>query len=131
MDLLIESDIYEATIDDKGNYTDYLPSSSKFNNGLRCICGSRKEHTFDNRQNFSMHIKTKKHQKWIENLNANKLNYFSENIKLNENVSTQKLIIAKLQRENDEYSKLIVHLTKKIEMKEISNISNIDLINFD
>jgi hypothetical protein len=130
MDLLIEPDIYEPTIDEKGNYIDYLPPSNKFKNGLRCCCGSRKEHIFDNRQSFSIHSKTKKHQKWIEILNANKMNYFSENIKLNENISTQKLIIAKLQRENDEYAKLIVHLTKKIEMKESSNIS-FDLINFD
>ena len=130
MDLLIEPDIYEPTIDENGNY---LPSSSKFNNGVRCSCGSRKEHVFHNRQSFRTHIKSQTHQKWIENLNANKMNYFSENIKLNENVSNQKLIIAKLQRENDEYAKLIVHLTKKIEMKENSNISisNIDLINFD
>ena len=57
------------------------------------------------------------------------MNYFTENIKLNETISNQKLIIAKLQRENDENLKLIVHLTKKIEIKENPNV--IDLISFD
>jgi len=128
MDLAIEPDIYEPTIDDKTNYSDYLPPSSKFKNGLRCPCGSRKEHVFDNRQSFSTHIKTKTHIKWLIDLNNNKMNYFSENLKLNETISTQKIIIAKLQRENNDYTKLIAHLTKKIEIK---NEISIDLLNFD
>jgi hypothetical protein len=130
MDLVSEPDIYEPTINESGNYVDYLPPSSKFKNGLRCPCGSRKEHIFDSRQCFSTHSKTKKHQKWIENLNANKLNYFSENIKLNETIGTQKVIIAKLQKDNDEYARLIAHLTKKNEFKDDKNIC-IDLLNFD
>jgi hypothetical protein len=129
MDLQVESDIYEPNIDSDGDYSDYLPTASKFKNGLRCPCGSRKEHVFDNRQSFSGHIKTKTHLKWIADLNANKMNYFTENIKLNETIANQKIIIAKLQRENDENLKLIAHLTKKIEIKENPNI--IDLISFD
>lgn len=129
MDLLVESDIYEPNIDSDGDYSDYLPTASKFKNGLRCPCGSRKEHVFDTRQSFSGHIKTKTHLKWIADLNANKMNYFTENIKLNETIANQKIIIAKLQRENDENLKLIAHLTKKIEIKENPNI--IDLISFD
>jgi hypothetical protein len=130
MDLALDSDIYEPIIDEKSNYLDYLPSSSKFQNGLRCPCGSRKEHVFDSRQSFASHIKTKTHQKWLTDLNNNKMNYFSENIKLNEIITTQKIVIAKLQRENDEYAKLIAHLTKKIEIKENPNIV-LDLISFD
>ena len=97
---------------------------------MSCICGTRKEHIFDNRQGFSGHIKTKTHQKWLSELNLNKLNYFSENNKLNDVISNQKHIIARLQRENDENIKLIAHLTKKIEIKENTNLV-IDLINFD
>jgi hypothetical protein len=129
MDLIVESDIYEPNINDGGDYSDYLPTGSKFKNGLRCPCGARKEHIFDTRGSFSGHIKTKTHQKWISDLNTNKMNYFSENIKLNETISTQKIIIAKLQRENDENLKLIVHLTKKIEIKENYNV--VDLLSFD
>jgi hypothetical protein len=128
-DLTVESDIYEPNIDSEGDYSDYLPTASKFKNGLRCPCGTRKEHIFDTRQSFSCHIKTKTHQKWIIDLNANKMNYFTENIKLNETITNQKLIIAKLQRENDENLKLIVHLTKKIEIKEHPNV--VDLLSFD
>ena len=130
MDLIIESDIYEPNIDENGNYADYIPPSSKFINGLRCPCGSRKEHVFDSRQSFVTHIKTKTHQKWLLDLNTNKMNYFTENIKLTETISNQKIIIAKLQRENDENIKLIAHLTKKIEFKQNEN-TIIDLLTFD
>ena len=68
LDLIVESDIYEPCINDNGNYSDYLPSSSKFKNGLRCPCGTRKEHIFDTRQSFSGHVKTKTHQKWVSDL---------------------------------------------------------------
>jgi alpha-N-acetylglucosamine transferase len=130
MDLAIEPDVYEPIMDEKGNYIDYLPPSSKFQNGLRCACGSRKEHVFDTRQSFSGHSKTKTHQKWLTELNNNKLNYFSENIKLNEIIAAQKIVIAKLQREKDDNAQLVVHLTKKIEMQHNPDIM-IDLINFD
>jgi hypothetical protein len=129
-DLTLDSDIYEPNIDSEGNYSDYLPTSSKFKNGLRCPCGTRKEHVFDNRQSFSGHVKTKTHQKWLIDLNTNKMNYFTENIKLTETIKNQKFIIAKLQRENDENIKLIAHLTKKIEIKENPDIV-IDLLSFD
>jgi len=129
-DLTLDSDIYEPNIDSEGNYSDYLPTSSKFKNGLRCPCGTRKEHVFDNRQSFSGHVKTKTHQKWLIDLNTNKMNYFTENIKLTETIKNQKFIIAKLQRENDENIKLIAHLTKKIEIKENPGIV-IDLLSFD
>jgi len=58
------------------------------------------------------------------------MNYFTENIQLKDIINTQKIIIAKLQRENDENIKLIAHLTKKIEFKENNNIV-IDLLTFD
>jgi len=130
MDLTLESDIYEPCINDEGNYVDYLPTSSKFKYGLRCSCGSRKEHVFDSRQSFSGHIKTKTHIKWITDLNLNKMNFFTENIKLNETINNQKLVIGKLQRENNENLKLIAHLTKKLEFKENENLVG-DLLTFD
>ena len=129
MDLAIESDIYEPSINDKGDYIDYLPSSNKFKNGLRCHCGTRNEHIFDNRNSFSSHIRTKTHLRWLINLNFNKLNYFTENIKLTDTINNQKMVIAKLLRENDENIKLIAHLTRKIEFKENDNIVA-DLLDF-
>jgi hypothetical protein len=130
MELAIEPDIYEPNVNDKGDYIDIIPPSYKFKNGLRCICGTRKEHIFDNRQSFIIHIKTKTHKKWINEINLNKMNYYIDNIKLNEIIENQKIIIATLQKENDENNQLIKYLTKKIAIKENSNLV-IDLLNFD
>ena len=91
---------------------------------------AQEKNMFLTRVCFSGHIKTKTHTKWLSDLNANKINYFTENIKLNEIISNQKLVIARLQRENDENIKMIAHLTKKIEMKEHSHLAP-DLLTFD
>lgn len=130
MDLSLESDIYEPNIDDVGNYTDYLPPSSKFKNGLRCPCGSRKDHVFDSRSSFSIHIKTKTHQKWLTDLNTNKMNFYSECEKLKEVVNSQKIIIAKLEREINTKLKTIDYLTQQLMSRENEN-NVIDLLSFD
>jgi hypothetical protein len=129
MNLSLEPDIYEPNINEKGDYIDNIPYSSKFQNVLRCPCGTRKEHVFDIRSSFGSHIKTKTHQKWLQELNTNKLNHYTENIKLKELIGNQKLIIAKLQKDVHESNQLVAHLTKKIAIKENANL-DIDLLNF-
>jgi len=130
MNLSLDSDIYEPNIDDIGNYTDYLPPSSKFTNGLRCPCGARKDHVFDNRASFCMHIKTKTHQKWLIDLNTNKMNFYSECEKLKEVVNSQKIIIARLEKEITTKLKTIDYLTQQLMNKETEN-NVIDLLSFD
>jgi hypothetical protein len=131
MDLSLESDIYEPNSDDNGNYIDYLPPSSKFKNGLRCPCGARKDHVFDSRPSFSTHIKTKTHQKWLSDLNVNKTNFYSECEKLKEVVNSQKIIIARLEKEVTTKLKTIDYLTQQLMNKEVSNDNLIDLLSFD
>lgn len=130
MDLVIDSDIYEPSILDNGNYSDYLPSSSKFKNGLRCPCGSRKDHVFDSRQSFSVHIKSKSHQKWLSDLNTNKMNFYTECEKLKEVVNSQKLVIARLEKELIIKSKTIDYLTQQLINNE-PTCKDMDLISFD
>lgn len=130
MDISQESDIYEPNIDDNKNYIDYIPTSSKFQNGLRCPCGARKEHIFDSRTSFIGHIKTKTHQKWLSNLNLNKINYYTECEKLKEVVNSQKIIIAKLEKEINTKLKTIDYLTQQLMNKDNTN-NVIDLITFD
>lgn len=129
MDICHESDIYEPNIDDNKNYIDYIPPSCKFKNGLRCPCGARKEHVFDGRTSFIGHIKTKTHQKWVSNLNLNKINFYTECEKLKEVLNSQKIIIAKLEKELNIKLKTIDYLTQQLMNKDNNNI--IDLITFD
>jgi hypothetical protein len=125
MDLIMNPEIYEPNIDERGNYVDRCPNFQS--NGIRCCC-SKRDHIFDNRPSFMSHTKSKMHQKWLQDLNNNKFNYYSENTKYKEIINNQKMIIARLQKENDENIQLIAHLSKKIALNENAHLS-IDLIN--
>ena len=131
MDISHESDIYEPNMDDNENYIDYIPPSSKFKNGLRCPCGARKEHIFDSRTSFIGHIKTKTHQKWLSNLNLNKINYYTECQILKEVVDSQKIIIAKFEKELNTKLKTIDYLSEQLMNKDNFNNNIVDLITFD
>ena len=108
MELVEEPDIYSPSVDENGNYVDIIPSFCLIKKGLRCPCGSRKDKIYETNSIFSAHIKSKTHQKWIENLNLNMVNYYVENEELKETIMNQKLIIAK-------YEKMIIKLEKMIQ----------------
>ena len=131
MDLIADSDIYEPSLGYEGNYSDYVPPSSKFKNGLRCPCGTRKEHVFDSKQSFTCHIKTKTHQKWLVELNANKMNYYTECEKLKEVVNSQKIIIAKMEHDLNVKMKTINYLSQQLMAKDTGKNEMIDLLSFD
>ena len=131
MDLALASDIYQPSIGDDGNYSDYLPSSSKFIHGLRCPCGARKDHVFDSRQSFSCHIKSKTHLKWLADLNTNKMNYYTECEKLKDVVNSQKMIIAKMEHELNIKNKTISYLSQQLMAKNTGRTDMIDLLSFD
>ena len=129
MDLIVESDIYSPSIDINGNYIDKVPSFVNITNGLRCPCGARKDKTYDCSSYFSTHIKSKTHQKWLNELNINKTNLYVENIKIKETINNQRLIIAKMEKELSIKSKTIDYLTQQIVSKENNTVT--DLLCFD
>jgi hypothetical protein len=77
------------------------------------------------------------HQKWLNNLNLNKANYYVENEKLKEILQNQRLIIAKLEKEISTKNTTIRVLTESIdnlEKKHLCNNNNskiINLLDFD
>jgi hypothetical protein len=97
-DLAVQSEYYTPSIDEKGCYIDTIPSFNSLQNGIRCVCGTRKDHVFKKRQCFKLHIETEQHIKWLSKLNLDKNNFYTENIKLNEIVNSQKMIIAQLEK---------------------------------
>jgi hypothetical protein len=131
MDLCLESDIYEPSVGDDGNYLDYLPPSSKFIHGLRCPCGSRKDHVFENKKSFSVHIKSITHQRWLAELNTTKMNYYLECEKLKEVVNSQKIIIAKMENDLQVKMKTINYLSQQLMARETGVNDMIDLLSFD
>lgn len=128
MELVTEPDVYSPSINDMGNYVDKIPAFNNIKHGLRCPCGSRKDKTYDTHSIFASHIKTKKHQSWLVDMNLNKTNFYVENINLKNTITNQQLIIAKM--ENDINSKILTidYLTKQL----VSNSTAVnDLLDFD
>jgi hypothetical protein len=127
MELVVESDIYSPSIDDKGNYVDKIPSFNNIKNGLRCPCGTRKDKTYDCTSYFSNHIKSKTHQKWLSDLNLNKANHYIENEKLKETLQNQRLIIARSEVEINNLRQTVTYLTMQLQKPVVSK----NLLDFD
>jgi hypothetical protein len=114
MELVVEPDIYSPSIDEMGNYIDKMPSFNIIKKGLLCPCGSRKDKLYESHSSFITHIKTKNHQKWLSNLNLNKVNYYIENEKLQETIQNQRLIIAKLEKDVNTKIMTIDYLSQQL-----------------
>ena len=130
MELVVEPDIYQPSIHDNGNYIDQIPSFHMIKKGLACPCGSRKDKLYDSASKFSTHTKTKVHQKWLENLNKNRANFYIENEKLKETVDNQKLIISRMEKDIQTKIMTIDYLTLQLANKNSENTIE-NLLDFD
>jgi hypothetical protein len=141
MDLVVEPDIYTPNTDELGNYVDKTPAFYLIKKGLLCPCCSRKDKLYDTASTFTAHTKTKTHQKWLAAINLNKANYYAENIKMQETIQNQRLIIAQLEKEAHAKMRTIDYLTQQLlaysEKKDVTSSSSSsnktvnDLIDFD
>ena len=113
MELATVPDTYSPNMDENGNYVDRVPSfhTAALVNGLRCSCGTRKDKIYTSAAMFTAHIKTKKHGEWLEDLNANKINYYIENKQLRDLAQSQKIMIVKMQVEMANKDRIIDNLT--------------------
>lgn len=114
MELVTEPDVYAPCVDEDGKYIDKVPSFNNLNHGLRCPCGARKDKCYTTNTTFTAHIKTKTHQKWLEEMNLNKSNYYVEYEKLKELVQNQRLIIARLEKDLNSKNITIDYLTQQL-----------------
>lgn len=116
MELATEPDVYSPSIDDHGNYVDKIPSfnTNALVNGIRCPCGTRKDKVYISAPLFAAHCKTKTHEKWVQDLNTNKSNFFTENQKLRDIVHAQKIMIGKLELELSSKNMTIAYLTQEV-----------------
>jgi hypothetical protein len=129
MELTNESDIYQPQMTNDGNYIDYLPTTGVFRDGLRCPCRNV-EHVFYKRSSFSTHLTTNIHHDWLSNLNKNKMNYYAQCEKLKALTASQKIIISKLQKDNDTKSQTINYLTNQLMVRD-QDKDNVDFLTFD
>lgn len=132
MELTTEPYIYSPSIDEKGNYIDKIPAFHIIKKGLIYPCASRKDKFYESYSSFSSHIKTKNHQKWLTNINLNRMNYYIENIKLQDVIENQKIIIAKMDKDLNNKLLTIDYLTQQLNKNyNPNNITVNDLLNFD
>lgn len=115
MDITLEPEMYSPSIDATGNYVDSIPPSSYFKHGLRCPCGSRGQKSYISTTLFSNHTKTQHHQKWLQQLNANKTNYFTENVQLKETIRNQQVILSKMEKELHHKNWMIQYLSSQLQ----------------
>ena len=129
MELATEPEIYSPSIDSHGQYIDKISSLQR---GIRCSCGSRKDKVYETHSIFSQHTKTKIHQKWLEQLNNNKANYYVENESLRDTMQQQRLIIAKMDKEIQNKNTTIDYLVKQlVQFTGEKEIKTGNLIEFD
>jgi len=132
MELNRTPDTYVPSVNDLGDYVDVTPAFHSLPFGLLCPCALRKDKKYDSHTSFTTHTKTKTHQKWLASLNANKANYYVENIKLQETLQSQRLIIARLEKEVQQKSMTIDYLTQQLCKKNIPTCKTVDnLLDFD
>jgi hypothetical protein len=112
---------------ENGNYVDKIPSFHR--KGLSCPCGARKGKVYESHGTFATHIKTKNHQKWLENLNLNKANYYAENEGLKVVVQNQRMMIAKLEKDLQNRNMTVDLLTQQVyktNYKTVNNLLDLD-----
>ena len=66
---------------------------------------------------------------WLELLNLNRTNHFTENMKLNETVSSQRLIIARLERTVASKDATIDYLTRQLSAQRSTTVLDLLEIN--
>jgi predicted RNase H-like nuclease (RuvC/YqgF family) len=115
MDLMLTPDVYEPSIDENGNFIDKIPSWSCLKGkGIMCACGSRKNKIYETSSLFTSHIRSQTHKKWIEGLNANKVNLYMENIQMKKIIHELRQILNNYEKEmNRLKQQYIVELSNK------------------
>lgn len=132
MSLVTEPDVYAPNRNDNGTYIDYIPNKCIIKNGIKCLCGSRKNQTFYSTSSFKTHLTCQKHRDWIKMKNLepqNDLKTINEHEKTIKNqhiiINQKDFIINDLQKKNK-------HLQEKIDsLVTPIHVPIVDLLGID
>ena len=97
MDIALCPDIYTPGVSEDGIYVDIVPSHVP-KNGLKCPCLER---FYATRERFAQHIKCKRHELWMQQINQESKNYFRKCIEHEHTIRQQRILIAEMQRRFD------------------------------
>jgi len=124
-DFTVTADTYTPSVNSNGDYVDNIP---QIKHGIYCLCGSRKDKTYDNQVSFAIHIKSKTHQKWLMMLNQNKANHYVEMVKYRELVENQQKIITQMEIQLSKQKLTIESLRAQCSGEHHTKTSLIDLL---
>uniref|UniRef100_A0A6C0KBF5 Uncharacterized protein n=1 Tax=viral metagenome TaxID=1070528 RepID=A0A6C0KBF5_9ZZZZ len=125
METVSDPDTYEPSLNKDGVYVDTLSFAWPLE-GLRCNCGTRREHSYSSRSKFLAHTKTKGHRAWLVDLTNNKLNYYNRLVKSEETVKTQQLMLTELSNRIAQDSVVISALTNLVQPQSASGMYSLD-----
>lgn len=128
MDITLIPDTYTPIVDDNGNYVDRIPI---IKHGLFCLCGSRKDKSYENSGKFATHTKSKAHQNWLTSLNQNKANYYVETVQNKEIIENQQKIIKQLENQLQKKILTIDYLTEQLIQRTNQSKVSIDLLDIN
>jgi hypothetical protein len=129
MALITESDTYSPPLNQEGIYIDHIPSFGHFKDGLICPCSKL---CYKTRAAFVSHSKTVGHKKWIDALNANRHNHFTELEQSRKLVKQQQMIIAQLEIDKIEMMNMVSFLSRQLaERNNAATQPMIDLLDFN
>jgi hypothetical protein len=134
MDLATEPDVYCPSVNDLGQYIDKIPAFTTLFDGIRCVCGARRDKVYKSHAVFASHIKTKTHQKWLCEINVSQPNLYKENIEMKQTIRNQRLIISRMDAEMSEQLVTIGYLTKCMNadtLEKEKEKNRINLLDFD
>jgi hypothetical protein len=94
MEIVMEAATYTPIQNQVGQYVDKIPQIVA-EVGIKCPCNNHKM-KYKTSGSFIAHTKTLGHGKWLDELNANRHNFISENAELRETVRTQQTIITQM-----------------------------------
>tara|TARA_Y100000389_G_scaffold187015_1_gene207999 strand:- start:343 stop:738 length:396 start_codon:yes stop_codon:yes gene_type:complete len=120
--------LYEPDYKD-GDYIDKIPFD--FLTGIKCPCSSYKDVVFKNRSSLKQHFKSKNHEKWINILNENRVNYYSQCLEQQKTLKNQTIIINKKDAEIRNLQYEIIRIKEQLNTPSAGNIDLLDLCDFD
>jgi len=127
MNIDLRPETYQPSMNEDGGYIDSMPNFKNITNGVICPC-STSEKVFLSRISFSTHMKSKRHTKWLSEINNNRRNYVVENANLKETVKYQRIIIANYEKEirdlKQRMSKSLYDIDNTINLLDIDEIDD-------
>ena len=93
-DLAVTPDQYSPVLNSNGEYSDALPYGSTNSHWYRPCSNA---HAFK-RSALTAHFRSKKHQRWLSNMNANRENHLTQFIEAQRTIKSQTRIIAEQQK---------------------------------